>query len=120
MYTDRNALIEYAYKGTFYYDTDNKSDDGDLLSGGTQTEVIVLETDCDIQENTATFSSGTMSRGYNIYFPFDETTQTLPESFAPGIFFRGSMYGMKVQGTVVGIYPTQMHGCKVEIKGTDI
>lgn len=149
MYTDRNALIEYAFEGVFFHNSGVVSEDGDIIgdkntgdgdligdedeeivggeTGGSETttetetnEVVILETVCDIQEETALLASGTTSRGYNVYFPFDETKDTLPEKLVPGAYFRGYMYGLKVQGMVIGIFPTQMHGCKVEIRGTDI
>lgn len=140
MYTDRNALKEYAYQGVFYRrelkpkeDGDLIGDDGDLLgdndnSASTdtedeETEVIILETECDIQETNKLFNSGVVTMGYTIYFPNptnEEEEEVIPEGLVPGIRFRGKMYGMDVDGMVIGVYPTQMHGCVAYIKGTDI
>jgi len=124
MYTDRNALEEYAYKGTFYRKDENVSEDGDLIGGGDEeTETIILETECDIQETNKLFNSGVVTMGYTIYFPTptdEEGSEYIPDGLVPGIRFRGDMYGMAVDGMVIGVYPTQMHGCVAYIKGTDI
>lgn len=140
MYTDRSALKEYAYNGVFYRkeltpkkDGDLIGDDGDLLgdtdnstSSDTideETEVTILETECDIQETNKLFNSGVVTMGYTIYFPNptdEEGNEKIPEGLTPGIRFRGEMYGMAVDGMVIGVYPTQMHGCVAYIKGTDI
>lgn len=123
MYTDRNALKEYAYKGTFYRKDENLSDDGNLLTDNEETETIILETECDIQETNKLFNSGVVTMGYTIYFPTptdEEDSEYIPDGLVPGIRFRGDMYGMAVDGMVIGVYPTQMHGCVAYIKGTDI
>ena len=123
MYTDRSALAEYAYKGVFYKKEDSPSEDGDLLNGGDEVETIILETECDIQETNKLFNSGVVTMGYTIYFPNptdDEDNERIPDGLKPGIRFRGEMYGMPVDGMVIGVYPTQMHGCVAYIKGTDI
>lgn len=123
MYTDRNALAEYAYKGTFYKDENTPSEDGDLLGGGDVVETTILETECDIQETNKLFNSGVITMGYTIYFPTptnDDGKEYIPDDLKPGIRFKATMYNMSVDGMVIGVYPTQMHGCVAYIKGTDI
>ena len=123
MYTDRNALAEYAYKGTFYKDENTPSEDGDLLGGGDVVETTILETECDIQETNKLFNSGVITMGYTIYFPTptnDDGEEYIPDGLKPGIRFKAEMYNMSVDGMVIGVYPTQMHGCVAYIKGTDI
>lgn len=123
MYTDRSALKEYAYQGTFYEKESQPSEDGNLLGGGEETEAIILETECDIQETNKLFNSGVVTMGYTIYFPTptdEDDAEHIPSGLRPGIRFRGEMYGMAVDGMVIGVYPTQMHGCVAYIKGTDI
>lgn len=143
MYTDRSTLAEYAYQGLFFRrelipaeNGDLIGDDGNLLdddsstsqtgsasSGETETEVAILQTVCDIQETNKLFNSGVVTMGYTIYFPNPTDTdgnEAIPEGLVPGIRFRGEMYGMAVEGMVIGVYPTQMHGCVAYIKGTDI
>jgi len=123
MYTDRNALKEYAYHGTFYKKEDTSSGDGNLLDDGDETEVVILKTECDVQETNKLFNSGVITMGYTIYFPNptnEDDNEEIPEGLVPGIRFRSNMYGMNVDGMVIGVYPTQMHGCVAYIKGTDI
>lgn len=126
MYTDRNALKEYAYNGVFYKKESKLQEDGDLLDEGDEVETIILETRCDIQETNKLFNSGVVTMGYTIYFPMptqDDSAggeEYIPEGLEPGIRFRSKMYGMDVDGMVIGVYPTQMHGCVAYIKGTDI
>lgn len=143
MYTDRNALDEYAYHGVFYRSEQKPKEDGDLIGndgdmlGDTDTsagesesenvETIIFETDCDIQETNKLFNSGVVTLGYTIYFPMPtkegedgKEEEYIPEGLNAGIRFRGKMYGMDVDGMVIGVYPTQMHGCVAYIKGTDI
>ena len=50
----------------------------------------------------------------------EEGKEGIPTGLEPGIRFRGTMFGMAVDGMVIGVYPTQMHGCQVYIKGSDI
>ena len=130
MYTDRNALDEYAYHGVFYRSEQKPKEDGDLIGGESETEnveTIIFETDCDIQETNKLFNSGVVTLGYTIYFPMPtkegedgKDEEYIPEGLNAGIRFRGKMYGMDVDGMVIGVYPTQMHGCVAYIKGTDI
>lgn len=95
-------------------ETDEEDDDED------DEKIIVLETCCDIQQNTALFSSATITRGYKVYFPFDSARQKLPEDLKPGILFTGEMHGLTVAGTVMDPVATQMDGCMVEIRGSDV
>lgn len=127
MYTDRNALQHYAYQGQFYRKDNEISSDGNLLLDDTETETVILQTPCDIQETNKLFNSGVVTMGYTIYFPMptskDEQgnqTEYVPDGLKPGIRFRARMYDMDVDGMVIGVYPTQMHGCTAYIKGTDI
>lgn len=123
MYTDVNALSEYAFHGQFYKTASDISSDGNLLEEEIGEDVIVLDTDCDIQKEDLLVSSGAISMGYKIYFPMpinDEGIEAIPDGLTPGIRFRGKMFDMDVNGMVKGVFPTQMHGCLVYIKGSDI
>lgn len=123
MYTDRNAMVEYEYDGTFYKKEYGVPEDGDLLSDARDDETVILSTKCDIQKTDKLFTSGVVSMGYSIYFPMPQTEEgeeRLPEGMKVGIRFRGEMYGMPVEGMVIGIEPTKLHGCVAYIKGTDI
>lgn len=123
MYTDRNALKEYAFEGEFYRREDNIPEDGDLLGETDRPDTIILRTACDIQKTDKQFSSGVISMGYTVYFPMpttDDGLESIPDGLKPGIRFRATMFDMAVDGMVIGVYPTQMHGCQVYIKGSDI
>lgn len=127
MYTDRSELKEYAFYGEFYKKSEEESEDGNLLNDGEETDIVILATECDIQETNKLFNSGVITMGYTIYFPnpITETkngdeVESIPEGLKPGIRFRGSLYGLDVDGMVIGVYPTQMHGCVAYVKGTDI
>lgn len=123
MYTDRNALKEYPYQGTFYKSEGKPSADGNLLDEGETYEIQILNTECDIQETNKLFNSGVITMGYTIYFPMpsiDGRSEHIPSELKPGVRFKSNMYGMDVDGMVIGVYPTEMHGCVAYIKGTDI
>ena len=115
MFIDRNEIAEYPYDGTFY--TMQKSDDynGDPLAETTK-EVVLLNTKCDIQEANKNMSGDAIISYYNIYFPFDKETG---RTISRGVKFRGSAYGMNVDGTVVAPIPSQLGGCSVYIKVVD-
>ena len=123
MYTDRSNLSEYPNKGYFYQSEDSLPEDGNLLSDNTTEETVILETVCDIQETNKLFNSGVVTMGYTLYFPMpkdDNGNEYIPEALKPGVRFRGGTFGMDVDGMVIGVYPTQMHGCVAYIKGTDV
>lgn len=123
MYTDRNTLKEYAFDGCFYKIEEKPSDDGNLLDDNTSSIAVVLNVKCDIQETNKLFSSGVITMGYTVYFPMPtdkDGREYIPSELKPGIRFSGELYGMNVDGMVIGVYPTQMHGCVAYIKGTDI
>lgn len=123
MYTDRNALKEYNFDGTFYLVDSVTPEDGNLLADDGEREVVILKTKCDIQETNKLINSGVITMGYTIFFPNptdDSGEERIPSRLKPGVRFKSDMYGMQVDGMVIGIYPTQMHGCVAYIKGTDI
>lgn len=123
MYTDRNAMTEYEYDGVFYKNEEILPEDGDLLNSEQPHEVILYTTKCDIQKADKLFNSGVVSLGYNVYFPMpthEDGSEFIPEGIKVGVRFRGILYGMAVDGMVIGIEPTKLHGCVAYIKGSDI
>ena len=112
MFIDRNEIEEYPFNGTFYTTEQTASDDGDPLKD-TTSEVTLLNTECDIQEASKNISGDSIISYYNIYYPFDKTNGI---NIKRGTKFRSVDYGMEVEGTVVGIYPSQLGGCSVYIK----
>lgn len=109
MYTDRNEIAEYPFDGKFMVFTEVEDENGYV----TEKEVIVLETKCDIQESAKSDSGGFISASFSIYFPFDKKVGMPVKR---GMTFEGSIYGMSVDGEVVGVFPTQMGGCTAYIK----
>lgn len=123
MYTDRSRMIEYEYDGVFYLREHVIPSDGNLLAENNDKEVIIHKTKCDIQKTDKLFNSGVVSMGYNIYFPMptnESGEDKLPKGLKIGIRFRGNICGLEVDGMVIGIEPTKLHGCVAYIKGTDI
>ena len=112
MNADRTLLEEYAYEGEFYRSTRM----GNGLLDETENEVIVLRTKCDIQESSRSNVHGFANASFGIYFPInkDEKIQV-----RRGDSFRGSIYGMVVEGEVTGVFPSQLGGCVAYIKEFD-
>lgn len=102
MYIDRHDIKEYPFFGKF---VTFGIDDSKPLNEQVEEEIVVLETECDIQESSKTDNKGMITASFNVYFPFDKT-----KDFAVrrGMTFIGSMYGMEVNGNVIGVIPTQM------------
>ena len=113
MYIDRNKIQKYPFNGAFYtYEIDYSKP----LDEQKEEEVLVLETECDIQESGKSLS-GTVTANYAIYFPIKDG-DSLP--ITNGMEFRSNMYGLRVNGTVKGVFPTQMNGCVAYIVDKDI
>lgn len=108
MILDRSLLEEYPFEGEFYtYEKNSET------WGGEPTRVSILTTECDIQESQKSDAYGNISASFNIYFPFDKV---LGVEIKRGMLFKGNMYGMNVEGEVMGVFPTQMGGCACYIK----
>lgn len=112
-YIDR-SISEYPYSGRFYRTV---IDTGLPLDQRVPTEETVLETECDIQEAGSNVTGGITNASFSIYFPFD-TEGTMP--VRRGHMFRGEMYGMVVDGEVIGVFPTQLGGCVAYLKDRDV
>ena len=110
--TDNNDTDD----GTTSSDDDSAEEDDEEDS----SEIIILETPCDIQQNTALFASATITRGYRVYFPFNPDIADLPSELKPGILFRGECHGLTIAGTVLDPVASELGVCMVEIRGTDI
>jgi hypothetical protein len=106
MILDRNILQEYPFTGKFYY---IDIDESKPLEERVPEEFVLLETPCDIQESQKS-ESGSIHASFNIYFPFKKEDGI---NIKRGDLFVGYMYGMKVDGQVIGVFPTQMGGCEV-------
>lgn len=114
MVVDESMLEEYPFFGKFYtYGIDESKP----LDQQVEEEILLLETRCDIQEASKNNSSGFVNASFNIYFPFDISTEI---NLKRGVSFYGTMYGMEVNGEVIGLFPTQMGGCVCYIKDFDV
>lgn len=112
-YIDRN-ISEYPYRGRFYYTSVDMSLPMDQR---VPEEVTVLDTECDMQEAGSNVTGGITNASFSIYFPFD-AEGTMP--VRRGHMFRGEMYGMVVDGEVIGVFPTQLGGCVAYLKDRDV
>lgn len=114
MVIDRTTLVEYPYNGAFYK---VGIDESLPPSQQVEDEILVMEVKCDIQEAQKTDSNGYIVSSFNVYFPFD-TKEDLPIN--KGMIFKGSKYGLKVEGEIIGLDPTQMGGCAVYLKNREV
>lgn len=105
MIADRTLIEEYPFNGEFFEVTVDTSLPPSQRVG---KEQILLETKCDIQESQKTESNGATNVKFNVYFPFDKEEGI---NIRRGVSFRGSMYGVRVEGKVIGVFPTQLGAC---------
>lgn len=113
MIIDDSILEEYPNKGTFYYETTDK--DRPRIEWK-PIRYDVLTTQCDIQEKSATSSYDFNTARWSVYFPFDKEKAN---EIKRGMEFDGDLFGLRINGEVVGIVPTQM-GCVAYIKDLDV
>ena len=112
MVIDRTLLEEFPYEGEFY----RTEVTGEGLLDREENEVVILHTICDIQESSRSNVHGFANATFGIYFPIDKEQDI---EIKRGDSFRGSIYGMKVEGEVTGIFPSQLGGCVAYIKEFD-
>ena len=103
MYTDHFGTQEYPFEGEFYRVV---VDESKPLDEREEEEVAFFSTSFDMAEG-ASLSTETFS----IFFPFNPYNETLVIS--EGNLFKGNIYGASIKGRVLGIYPSQIGGCKV-------
>jgi len=133
----RKAITEYPFHGTFYTVITKKPEDGDLLGNGglldgdllggedtagsinteTSEETILLETECDIQQASKMFNGGTIMADYKVFFPC-EVGEKLPIRFNTN--FKCEDYAIPIQGRVIGLEYSQLGGCSVDIKMSEV
>lgn len=114
MLVDNTEIREYPFEGIFYT---FGVDESKPLNEQVEEKIIVLSTKCDIQESNKSDSSGNITASFNIYLPFDLKSGI---SIKRGMTFSGSMYGLEVNGEVIGVFPTQLAGCVCYIKDKDV
>lgn len=113
MYIDRNAVSEFPFVGSF---SRTFVDESKPLDQQTEEEVVVLSTKCDIQESQDIDTAGMTKASFDVFFPIPEEGLKIKR----GDYFRADMYGLEINGKVIGISPSQLRKCKVSIKDYDI
>lgn len=115
MYIDRNELQEYPFMGWFYR---AGVDETASLFDQSDERTLILEVNCDITEAGHTRHANFVDASFAIYFHIDCEPDEIPVK--RGDIFEANMYGLEVNGKVVGVFPTQLHGCVAYINDTDV
>lgn len=79
---------------------------------------LILQVECDITEAGHTGKSVFIDASFAIYFDIECEPDEIP--IKRGDIFESDMYGLEVNGKVVGIFPSQLHGCVVYINDKDV
>lgn len=107
-----NDFKEYPYEGKF---TRSFIDESKPLDERVEEFIEILSTECDIQEASHTGSGNFIKASFEVYFPISDTIKV-----KNGDLFEGEFEGLVVNGRVIGIFPTQLKGCKCYIDDTDV
>ena len=122
-YIDRNILSDYPFKGRFYRIA---IDESKPLDEQVEEEVTVLETECDVTESSHSWSNNFIWAKYAVYFPLkinEEIEEDNIESQVKvkmGDLFEADVYGMRANGKVVGVFPSQLGGVTCYVQDTDV
>lgn len=114
MYIDFDILNEYPFNGVFYTVA---VDENKPLDQQVAEKIIILETPCDIMESSHSWSKDFIFAKYAVYFPFNKDVEL---EIKLGDLFESNMYGLKVDGKVVGVFPSQLGGVTVYIQDMDV
>jgi hypothetical protein len=104
----------YPFEGVFYTVT---IDESLPLYEQREERVDVLITECDITEASHTTSSNFISAKYSVYFPFNPDDDEVEITI--GMKFEADMYGVNVNGRVIGVFPSQLGGIVTYIEDID-
>lgn len=115
MYINRNILQEFPHYGYFFV---KEIDESLPLDQQKEIKNIIFETQCDITESSHSWSTNFIWAKYAVFFPFDVDVDELTISL--GMEFEADLYGMRVNGKVVGVFPSQLGGVTVYIQDTDV
>lgn len=115
MYRDNNILNNYPFKGIFYEVFIDKTKP---LNEQKAERRVLFETICDIQESSHSWSNNFIWAKYVIYYPFDVDKDTIRVKL--GDLFEGDIYGLTVNGKVVGVFPSQLGGVTVYVQDIDV
>lgn len=115
-------VTDFPFHGAFYT---FEIDDDKPLDQRVPEEVLVFETDCDIQKNSRLHNGSMIGADYSVYFPLplnpdsDDTSDKYgPVMLRRGMIFRGTGYGYTYEGEVEIVRMSQLGGCSVDIKVT--
>lgn len=115
MYTNRHSLQEYPFTAVFFT---VDIDESKPLDQQREERIIILETECDITEASHSYSTNFISAKYSVYIPFDASEEEV--LVQAGQSFEADMYGMRVNGKVVGVFPSQLGGITVYVQDADV
>lgn len=115
MYIDRNILQDFPHYGYFFV---REIDESLPLDQQKEVKNIIFETPCDITESSHSWSTNFIWAKYAVFFPFDVEEDELVISL--GMEFEADLYGMRVNGKVVGVFPSQLGGVTVYIQDIDV
>lgn len=114
-YIDYNIVDEFPFECEFYR---MAIDESKPLDQQVEEKVVVHATKCDITEATHTASSNFISAKWSVYFPFDKANDEIV--IRNGDMFAANMYGIEVNGKVVGVFPSQLGGVTVYVQDLDV
>lgn len=116
MHIDRNEIQEYPFDGVFYT---TAVDMTKPLDERVEEEVVVLETKCDITEASHDRYGEFLRAAYSVFVPFDKTAEK-PITVNRGVLFRADMYGLPIEGKIVGVFPSQLGGFVAYVQVNDV
>lgn len=103
MYTNHYGTIEYPHNGYFYY---VGVDESKPLDQQIEEKIHLFDTNFDLAEG-----ENLNANSFKLFFPFDYKKGTL--TINEGNLFEGFVWGAKIKGRIIGIYPSQLGGCTV-------
>ena len=113
MYTSRRRIKDYPYFGQFF---DRKTPDYTVpLDQRRQEEVLIYESECDIQE-VSKANNPLLIATFSVFLPWD-VDKDIP--ILRGMSFKGSMNGIDVSGEITNVVLSQLGGLVVYVKDYD-
>lgn len=113
-------IVKYPFHGAFY--TFETPEDAPLDEREPQ-EVLVFETECDLQKRQGIRQGAHIAAEYTVYFPLEENPDSVDDSdkYGPvlvrrGYKFRGEGYGYTCEGIVNMVRLSQLGQCSVDIR----
>lgn len=114
MYRDSFSQ-DFPFEGYFYTYT---IDDSKPLDQQVEEKKLVLKTQCDIAESSHNVMNTFISAKFVVYIPFNKDNDRI--KVKNGDLFESNMYGLAVNGKVVGVFPSRLGGITIYIQDTDV